>query len=177
MDDNTLIAWLIGNHINRGEDVQKVMKVFYRANPDEITILADLMRIKLAQEYFGQVMRGAHVEIRDQHARYHTWRKLRSAGTRLSSHKSYGAQYHVDGPFCHTILFGKRRDVTWLQLERHAFGGAKNGFLHIVDWIRYHVTDKNQGPYGDSVYVESNPLRFDPPRQPRVIAVPPTIIR
>lgn len=177
MNDMTLIASLIGKNINPGASLKKTIDLLNRANPDEIKILADVMRITSAQQYFGEVMRGAHVEIVDGHAAYHAWRTLRTSKSRSSSHQSDGTQYQVVGPFCHTILFGKRRDVTWLQLEEHPWGGVKNGILHAVDFVQYKISGKNQGPYGSSSYVEKHPLRFQPPAPPKVVAVPRMIIR
>ncbi|MBL8821462.1 MAG: hypothetical protein JNJ77_02665 [Planctomycetia bacterium] len=122
-------------------------------------------------------MSGAHVELVDGHERYHAWRALRTAVDRPSSHQSDGTQYQVAGPLCHAILFGKRRDVTWVQLENHPWGGVKNSIMHIVDWRNYHATGKNQGPYGSSIYVESYPLIFKSPTKPKVVVVPRMVIR
>lgn len=177
MSDLELIAGLIGKHINPGANLTKVIDLANQANPDELKILADLMRIKAAQEFFGEVMRGAHVELVDGHAAYHVWRTLRSAKSRASSHQSDGTQYQVSGPFAKAILFGKRRDVTWLQLEGHPWSGVKNRVAHIADFVRYKVTGKNQGPYGSSSYVEKSPLRIELPAKPRVVAVPRMIVR
>jgi hypothetical protein len=176
MNDLTLIAWLIGENISPGANLTKVIDLVNQANPDEIKILADVMRIKAAQQYFGEVMRGAHVEIVDGHAAYHVWRTLKTAKSRASSHQSEGTQYQVSGPFSKAILFGKRRDVTWLQLEGHPWSGVQSRLGHIVDFFRYKVTGKNQGPFGSSPYVEKNPLRIQPPAKPKVISVPRTII-
>jgi hypothetical protein len=179
MNDMTLIAWLIGNNINPGANLKKTIDLLNRANPDEIRILADVMRIKPAQQYFREVMRGAHIEIADGHAFYHAWRQLRTTTTRPSSHEHVGDQYQVAGPFCSAILFGKRRDVTWLQLEEHPYGGVVNKILHGVDFFQYLFSgmNKNQGPYGTSRYVEKRPLRFQAPAPPKVVAVPRMIIR
>lgn len=177
MDDLTLIARLIGEHINPGANLTKVIALANQANPDELKILADLMRIKAAQQYFGEVMRGAHVELVDGHAAYHTWRTLRTAKSRASSHQSDGTQYQVSGPFSKAILFGKRRDVTWLQLEGHPWSGVKSRLGHVADFFRYKVTGKNQGPYGSSRYVENYPLRIELPPKPNLVVVPRMIIR
>lgn len=130
--------------------------------PDEISIIGNLMRIPQAVPFFRDVMAGAHVEILDQHARFHAWSKLPTRYARPSSHPSIGTQYAVDGPFCHTILFGMRRNVTWLQLERHPYGGKKNTILHGLDWWKYGQTNRNQGPYGDSEYIDKRPVYIIP---------------
>ena len=176
MNDNALIAWLIRKHINPGAGQNKVLNLLNRANPDEIKILADLMRIIQAQQHFVEVMRGAHVEIFDGCMRYEAWRVLQTADSRKSSHRSEGTQYQVVGPFCTTILFGKRGYITWLQLEEHPWGGIKNSILHSVDFVQYKISGKNQGPYGSSKYVDTFPLRFYPTIKSRVVEVPRMII-
>jgi hypothetical protein len=175
MNDMQLIASLIGKNISPGANLKKTMDLLNRANPDEIRILADAMRLEQAQQHFVEVMRGAHVEIFDGNALYHAWRVLRSASSRKSSHRSEGAQYQVVGPFCTTILFGKRGNVTWLQLEEHPWGGITNSILHGADFFQYKVSGKNQGPLGSSKYVESYPLRFYTRMKPSVVEVPRTI--
>lgn len=176
MSDKAHIIWLITAYIKPGGDLKKMINLVHRANPDEITILASIMHDRPAQSFFGDVMAGAHVELVDGHARYHAWSALRTATPRSSSHQSDGKQFQVEGPLCHAILFGKRRDVTWVQLENHPWGGIKNRLMHIIDWRNYHATQKNQGPYGSSIYQESYPLRFGPPTPPKVVAVPRMII-
>lgn len=177
MGDLTLIAKLIGESINPGANLTKVIDLVNQANPDELKILADLMRIPAAQQYFGEVMRGAHVELADGHAAYHTWRTLRSAKSRKSSHQSDGTQYQVSGPFSKAILFGKRRDVTWLQLEGHPWSGVQSRIGHIQDFLRYKFTGQNQGPYGSSSHTDKNPLRIALPAKPNVSVVPRMIVR
>lgn len=178
MNDKELIRMLITAYLKPGGDLKRMLNLLNRANPDEITILASIMHDRPAQSFFGDVMSGAHVELVDGHSRYHAWRALKTAKPRPTLHQTEGKAYQLVGPLCHAILFGKRRDVTWVQLENHPWGGGiKNRIMHTIDWRNYHATEKNQGPYGSSIYVESYPLRFQSPTQPKVVAVPRMIIR
>ncbi len=168
MDELALLAKLIGVHYPDPAARKQLLHNLNRANPHEITILANLMKIKDAQRSFREVLSGAHVTIFDLGERYYVWKALKSADARRSSHPSDGAQYHVDGPFCHTILFGKRGSLTWLQLEDHPLGGVKNFVGHTTDWVKYSVTHKNRGPYGSSSHTDNKPLYYLPPG-PKVV--------
>lgn len=161
MSDKILLERLIRAYIE-SDYLVKALNYLQWGKPDEISIIGNLMRNREAWPYFADVMAGAHVEIVDQHARYHAWCKLRTRYPRPSSHPSVGTQYAVDGPFCHTILFGMRRNVTWMQLERHPYGGVKNTILHGLDWWKYGQTKRNQGPFGTSEYIDTRPVRIIP---------------
>jgi hypothetical protein len=148
------------------------------AHADEIEILLDVLTLRSSWQLArgvpidphvrdfsvpdlrtGALLRGAHLCIWDNGAFYDRWRNLRSAGTRHSSHKSEGQQYHVDGPLVHTALFGKLSPCTWLQLEGHPWPSVG----HIIDWIRYkYITGDNYGPYGKSPYTESRCIDIIP---------------
>ena len=145
------------------EQKRTLMGIWPKANPDEVAILGGVLSIPSARKHVMDILSGAHVRIFDFGSRYEHWKGLKSAHTRRSSHASDGPQYHVDGPLSHTILFGKIGNRTWMQLE-----GNPQGVGHVVDWIKYSVTKKNQGPYGSSSYVENRPLEFIPP-QPKVV--------
>lgn len=168
MDDLALLAKLIGVHYPDPAARKKLLHNLHRANPDEIAILANLMKIKDAQRSFREILSGAHVTIFDFGERYKAWKALKSADSRPSSHPSDGTQYHVDGPFCHTILFGKRGSLTWLQLENHSVG-IRQIAGHAVDFIKYQATRENQGPYGSSRHTDNRPLYYLPP-DPKVVS-------
>lgn len=133
-----------------------------RAAPDEVTVLADVFRIPALRVYVADVLAGAHLKIYDGGRRYGAWRRLRSAHGRWSSHLSDGPQYHVNGPFSHTILFGRLGPWTWLQLERHPLDPHHLGG-HLSDWYHYQKTHETQGPYGTSPHDDSRPIQAVPP--------------
>lgn len=141
-----------------------------RSYTDETDILYSVFQIKATWRFVGEIFKGAHVRIFDFGARYNEWKQLKRAGTRRSSHRSQGPQYHVDGPLVHTVLFGFIDNQTWLQLENHPNGGLGNFVGHFFDFVKYGVFKENQGPYGASRYVENRPILIQPPAPPpRVI--------
>lgn len=169
MDDRAFLIKLIGMAYPSGPMRIKLLTAVQWAKPDEVAILADVMRIKDAQRGLREILSGAHVTIFDQGKRYDRWRVLPTAQTRRSSHRSDGPQYHVDGPFTHTILFGVHGGYTWLQLENHSTG-VRQFPGHMLDWLKYSVFKENQGPYGSSKHVDNRPLRYIPVEpKPRVV--------
>ena len=129
-----------------------------RSNFDERVILQGILETKAAWAFAGEILRGAHVRIFDMGARYNDWSGLSTAGTRRSSHASDGLQYRVNGPLVSTVLFGKIGNWTWVQLEGHP-----QGLDHVIDWVKYSLTKKNQGPYGASSHVENRPVQIPSP--------------
>lgn len=166
MGDKAILERFIRAYID-ADHLVEALNYLQWGKANEIAIMGNLMRIQQAWPYFADVMAGAHVEIADDHARYHAWSKLPPVGGRPygrgSSHSSIDPQYAVDGPFTHTILFGNRRNVTWLQLERTPYGGGVvSKARHILDWWKYGQSKRNQGPYGDSELTDKRPLVFVP---------------
>jgi hypothetical protein len=143
---------IVGSDLAADEKAQ-ALRNLRRATLAEVEILCGVFAIKDTHRYAGEIFRGAHVRIFDMGARYDDWRQLPTASARRSSHRSDGAQYHVDGPLVHTVLFGRIGSWTWLQLE-----GNPQGLHHVVDFFKYKVTGKNQGPYGSSGAVDSRPV-------------------
>jgi hypothetical protein len=132
-----------------------------RAWPDEAQILDDIFLIPEARRNASEIFRGAHVVIADGGQRYQAWAKLRTARTRISSHRSDKPQYAVNGPCCHTILFGTANGNTWFQLENN----PSDEIYHFYDFVAYVFTGENRGPYGSSDHTDSNPLRIKPPQR------------
>ena len=141
----------------------KALRNLLHANLDEFDILYGILEIKATWRFAGEILRGGHVRIFDMGDRYDAWKKLPSADTRRSSHRSDGPQYHVNGPLVQTVLFGVSGNWTWVQLE-----GNPQGLGHIIDWIKYSVTHENQGLYGSSSHVENRPIAI-PSAPPYVV--------
>lgn len=163
-------------HIIQASDLEEEKKRSalsnaYHASLDEIDILHGVFEIKATWRFAGEILRGAHVRIFDMGERYDDWKKLPSADTRHSSHRSEGPQYHVNGRLVHTVLLGKIWNRTWLQLEGHP-----QGIRHVIDWVKYNITHENQGPYGSSRYIENRPLEIQP-LHPHVVITHPRWVR
>lgn len=144
---------------------RQAVKNLIRSHPDETAILAAVFEILATRPHAAEILSGAHVRIFDMGARYDAWKQLPSARPRLSSHRSDGPQFHVDGPLVHTVLFGRIGNKSWMQLEGHP-----QGVGHFIDYFKYGITQKNQGPYGSSGHVENRPLEFQPLLRWRVAA-------
>jgi hypothetical protein len=142
---------------------QEALGKLAHANDDEIAVLFGVMNIRASwvlrgrHDPIAELLKGAHLLIWDSGARYDDWRRLPSAKSRISSHRSDGTQYHVDGPLVHTVLFGRLGDRTWLQLENHPVGVG-----HGVDYVKYKISNENQGPYGSSPYLDKRPIEVHP---------------
>jgi hypothetical protein len=150
---DSVMARIQASDLGHSEKAEALGKL-PRATLAELEILWGVFEIKDTWRRAGEIFRGAHLRIFDQGARYDDWRKIPTARTRRSSHASDGAQFHVDGPLVHTVLFGRIGNFTWLQLE-----GAPQGLAHVADFFKYKFTGKNQGPYGSSPHVDSRPIQ------------------
>jgi len=137
-------------------NVKSLIANVEKATVDESLLLDSLFTIVDAHRYCGEIFRGAHVRIGDDGWYYNDWRRLGSAKPRPSSHDSDVQQYEVAGPCCHAFLFGRRGGKTWFQMENNAYKGSKLG--HGVDYIKYKISDKNQGPYGSSIHTDKHEL-------------------
>jgi hypothetical protein len=114
-----------------------------------------------------EILKGAHVILRDDAGRL--YQQLTSpfanlgAYERNSSHSSKDQQYGIvlDATL-RTILTGTTIfGDTWFQFEGSAWGkGASFGdrLEHAVDYVKYKISGKNQGPLGVSSHVETKPL-------------------
>lgn len=72
------------------------------------------------------------------------------------SHKSDKPVYRITTNQIPEIVFGFRDNQTWIQLEKH--DPAKYPIAHLWDFIVYSITHKNQGPLGESVHTDTNPI-------------------
>jgi hypothetical protein len=56
----------------------------------------------------------------------------------------------------------RKYKVTWFQFEQYSAtkGGIASSVLHVGDWLKYKLKQKNIGPFGESIYTEKpwNPL-------------------
>lgn len=114
-----------------------------------------------------EILSGAHVLIADDGALYDELStKPGFNHKRQSSHysdqKTSPQQYAVRGKFSKEILYGKMEKdgkiYSWCQLEANPMKGiSRASFNHIfVDFVRYRMTGKNQGPMGSSIHTENN---------------------
>jgi hypothetical protein len=145
--------------------MRKALANLWNATLDELTIIYSIYQMPPTERFTGEILRGAHVRILDHGLHYDDWKALPSARDRHSSHPSDGPQYHIDGLFVHTVLFGKVDNWSWFQLEGHP-----QGIRHAIDFLAYVFTHENQGPYGSSRHTHHRPIEIiRHQRPPRVI--------
>lgn len=116
-------------------------------------------------ELLADILQGAHVHIVDDGTFYTKWSQMDNAKARISSHaaKADSIQYGISGPWIHEILFGvvdhENTDATFFQLENSPYGREiLNSIRHVIDYLKYRVRGKNQGPYGESEHKDDNPI-------------------
>lgn len=135
---------------------------------DESIILNDVLDlIEESPDLLIEILRGGHVRIDDSGHYYSKWRSLPSSHKRISSHPhiKQSDQYGLMGPWTHETLFGivKEGDKvkTFFQLENTPWApGIKHRLGHAKDAVKYALTKKNIGPYGESPHLDSNPIRL-----------------
>ena len=132
---------------------------------EEQEILNNLDRkFDLTTEQLESILMGAHVRLEDDGEQYHEWVEKIPNGTknaRISSHPSDATQYGIRGPVVKELLFSKVTEngkvYTWFQLENHpvSFGHI---LRHTLDYFKYKISGRQQGPYGSSEATHHNPI-------------------
>ena len=119
---------------------------------DLVKSLQDLAFIsKSTQE---EIKNGGFVILLDKGYFYHNQNGVTRC---FSEHASAMPVYDIVGT-SGTILVGvTEHGHTWLQWERSKCMSPQ----HVRDWCRYLCSRKNQGPFGESAYTESNPIRLN----------------
>ncbi len=104
---------------------------------------------------------GAHVLLLDDGSTYKEWSENPAFKTGRSSHPSNDQQYRMSGKLVKELLFSTVKHEgkvhTWFQLESHpmSFGHVA---LHMLAYVKYKLSGRNQGPYGSSHHVDQKPL-------------------
>lgn len=124
----------------------------------------------LSAEIWKEFLKGAYIEL-EGFQPYHELRLLPGASEGTSSHQSHGAQYRISLKNFRECLFSKKiktvnlngrrihKDVTWIQLEKNSTR-PEELIPHMVDYIMYILSGRNQGPFGSSEFTEHNPLQL-----------------
>lgn len=142
-------------------------------NKDEQQLIQYLQNnFEISTTQMQEILKGAHVHLKDGGKAYFHWLKeVKNKHTRVSSHPASDKQFAVRGEFVKELLFSKLDDCTWFQLEGSpvSFG---NVTTHMIDYFKYKITGRNQGPYGSSKYTHNDPLiltpKYTPSFQPEV---------
>jgi hypothetical protein len=164
-------------------DYAQVMRKLHLTDVQEVELIKGIIKnYQPTPEQISEIFSGAHVRIRDNGMAYAQWLAFQKKQTRISSHPSETTQYSLQGQVVSEMLFGTVKEVnefgeelfySWFQLERHPFN--KNPFnvvAHGIDYLKYKITGKNQGPYGSSIYTDKNPIILDPIHDQQVFFSP-----
>lgn len=117
------------------------------------------------EDVLRDIYSGAHVVVPGTDL-YEHWKAFGPV-KRMSSHKSEDQQYALRSQFHEELLFGTVEKemadgsvvkCTWFQLEKSPVSNFVTFMKHMRDFIRYRWTGKNQGPYGESVHTDRNPI-------------------
>lgn len=142
------------------KEYKRIVKRLIHAHIDERPLIAVLATQANAKQW-QEILKGAHVRVPDDGDLYEQLRKNPKAIPRRSSHPSVGQQYAIRGNFLSEHLFGQvdveQQRYSWFQLENHpmSFGHA---IRHMLDYLKYKATGKQQGPHGSSIHTDKNPI-------------------
>lgn len=135
------------------------------SSEDEKKILQTFeTKFKVTDEELQKILMGAHVVLEDDAGEiYKEWEeKLKNKKARISSHPADDTQYGLQGGFIRELLFSRVKGEdgqfkTWCQMESYptTFGSV---FRHSIAYIKYKISNENQGPYGSSPHTDKNPL-------------------
>lgn len=143
----------------------------FKLNSNEIKILnflhenvdwEQLPNDMTKEQVILEMLYGAYFVIEDGGKSYDQWTQkhgLTNKKQRISSHISDAKQYAIRGHIFKEFLFSTKLDVnkkkvTWFQLERYPTTFLMN-IHHLMTYILYRCTGKNQGPFGSSIYREN----------------------
>ncbi len=143
--------------------LKNIQKQFKHATPEEIIVIVDILSLCVeSKRDLEEFFKGGHLVIEDDGELYNKWNTFTRKTDRnnSSSHDSIDKQFSIQGPLVKECLIGTRmvgdKKATWIQLESHPTS-VLHVIGHLVSFLKYKLTGKNQGPYGQSKYTEKKP--------------------
>lgn len=133
--------------------------------------------------YLDEFLKGAHFVVEDNGQLFDeiAGRKLGDLTSANSSesplaHQRSSSHYRMTKlasdisfqafPVVSELLVGKARvgdkTFTWFQTEGHPVVDIRTAILHTIDYLKYKLTGRNIGFYGDSEFTDSKPIRVIP---------------
>lgn len=145
------------------QSTSAVIKQLVKKNPSLAPPpIVDFLCSPLTTSQLRQLMRGANVRIRGDRGQqlFQVWTQLKGAEQRISSHAHKpGTSYAVETPLFGELLFWKdEQGHLRLQFEGHSLNSPRQIYYHLVDYLRYKMSGKQQGPYGSSKHIDSIPI-------------------
>jgi hypothetical protein len=145
-----------------GIDKRRVIKRLAHCKGHEKRILKHLDEgFQFSANHMKEMLMGAHIRLDDSGKTCKEWATMAAAKQRISSHPSDGDQFSIKGTLIKELLFSAISEedklYTWFQLENHpvSFGSIVR---HMVDYVKYKISSRNQGPFGSSRITDLKPL-------------------
>lgn len=154
----------IKNLSMQGIDYIRLFKRLALSNQDEAEIMTYLEEnFEISTVQLKEILLGAHIRLNDGGLAYTKWsEKVVNKQSRISSHPSNTTQFGVRGALVKELLFSQTKETdgntyTWFQLENHPVS-LGHIVRHMIDYFKYRMTNKNQGPYGSSAATDCSPI-------------------
>lgn len=101
---------------------------------------------------------GAYYLVNDDGSLYDRLRHIECGVSSCSSHLSTHPQFRCGGADVGILIYGRRGDHTWFQMERYPIWSIG----HPITYLYYRIFGINTGPIGTSRYTEHEPIRITP---------------
>ncbi len=142
-----------------------IFKRLLKAESNELDLLFYLEKnFKPTADQWAEILKGAHIKLNDGGETYRHCGQEYDYTRRTSSHQSSGDQISLNGKLVHEVLMSytiddKNHIFTWFQLENHP---VSLGYIvrHMIDYFKYTITSRNQGPWGSSISTDKHPLEL-----------------
>lgn len=146
-------------------DVQDTKQLMQRITSKDPSLTPKLLVNFLSQPqvlpHLNKLMKGANCLIEgNTDSLFQKLTQLKGAAQRSSSHSHQeGTSYGVETPLFGELLFWKDQEgCLRLQFEAHSLRNLFKAYYHLVDYLHYRLSGKQQGTYGSSKYTDDAPI-------------------
>ena len=124
-------------------------------------MISDFLSLPQVAHHLREIMQGANLLLEgEMEELFHALKGLKGTRPRISSHEYLpGSSFALYMPLLGEMLFWKDScGQLRLQFEAHPLDLSINGLYHHIDYLKYRLSGKQQGPYGSSRYTDASPL-------------------
>jgi hypothetical protein len=146
-------------------DLEDTKKTLHRLLSNDPSLapepLVDLLRHPHMWPRIHKLMHGANtLLLGDTEKLFQRLIHLEGARQRRSSHPhKAGTSYGLETPLFGELLFWKDEEGKLrMQFESHSLSTFLNIYYHFIDYLRYRLHNKQEGPYGVSKRTDAHPL-------------------
>jgi hypothetical protein len=144
------------------EDTKKILTRLISNDPSLAPpLLVDLLCHPRLWTHINKLMRGANtLLLGDTEELFQKLLLLEGARQRPSSHPhKEGTSYGLETPLFGELLFWKdEQGKLRIQFESHSLGNLLKTYYHFIDYLKYKLHGKQEGPYGTSKRIDAHPL-------------------